>query len=80
MANEAWEVLRGFGDVAEYLDSGHWRVFRKNRDIDIAGSPVDASTATVFRPVAAYALKTTIKAFNKSVHVRAFLRRLCRLD
>lgn len=78
-ANEAWRVLREVGDVAEYIDSGHWRLFQKNREIDIVGSPLDARTSTIFRPVAAYALKTTREAFKKSVHLRTFLHRLCGL-
>ena len=76
LVKEAWRVMADFGDVAEYVDAGHWRRYQRDSGADLARMSVEESTSTIFRPVAAYALRTMRRTFGTSPHVRAFLRRL----
>lgn len=75
-AYEAWRIMADFGDLAEYVDSGNWRQYQQNRGVNTSVMSPEASTSAIFRPVAAYALRTTRKTLKKSEHVRRFMRRL----
>jgi hypothetical protein len=76
LVQEAWRVMAACGDVAEYVDAGHWRRYQRHGGIDVAQMSPEESTAAIFRPVAAYAVRTMRTTFGASPHVRAFMRRL----
>jgi len=75
-AKEAWHVMADVGDVVEYVESGDWRRYQRESGVDISGLPLEEITPIIFRPVAAYALRTIRKSLKNLVYVKEFLHRL----
>lgn len=72
-ADEAWRTMADFGDLADYVDSGRWRQYQSNREVDTTGMSPEQLTSAVFRPVAAYALRTTRRVLKYPRHIRKFM-------
>jgi hypothetical protein len=73
-AKAAIRTMAEFGDISEYLDAGHWRVYQRNPHIDLMRMSFEESAKIQFRPVAAYALRTVRKIFKRSRHIEAIMR------
>jgi hypothetical protein len=73
-AQEALRTMAEFGDICQYLDAGHWRVYQRNPAIDLMWMTFEERTKIQFRPVAAYALRTVRKIFRRSRHIDAIMR------
>lgn len=72
-AQEAWRTMEKFGDVSEYVDARHWTRYQNKPNINLAGLKFEERTKIIFRPVAAYALRTVRGVFKKTEHVKAVM-------
>lgn len=77
-AKPAWRAMADFGNVFEYVDSGHWRRYQRDTQVNISKLSFENSTSIIFRPIAAYALRTVRKIFKNSMHVKTFMSHLTR--